>query len=357
MAKAKVYKMGAFQYGYVSKPSQISGRMEPFRPHWWAQYMGDGTDEIFKTKKQALAWIKEWNEIGKNPPMYAHHLYEKKTHGLNLKQMRRLYAMVSRGNQKAITFARNVLGIPFDETASQVKAVVKHHVLDLAERRVRRNPYLSQGGKKVLYGYAKDDIKLLGTGLKISKGELVLLTPATNIPGGGYFARPGYPTGIWKQVSEDDSIYLRPSEIKSDITFRKPVFGSKSFGKMIRGNPSKEILGQKKELVRVASEIAQNLISHFGPSMGYEKVANSELLPRSVRIVMNAMTEPEGINYEKYSMYFPRSYNRSEWQERGNMANHLWLGQTDRGRNEVIRKGIEIAKRGKVYSNRRRRRK
>ena len=76
--------------------------------------------------------------VQSNPPMYAHHLRERKTHGLSLKQMRRLYAMVSRGSQKAITFARNVLGIPFDETPSQVKAVVKHHVLDLAERKLKR---------------------------------------------------------------------------------------------------------------------------------------------------------------------------------------------------------------------------
>lgn len=77
--------------------------------------------------------------LRKNPPFYAHNLYEKKTHGLTLKQMRRLYAMVSRGNQKAITYARNVLGIPFSESPTQVKAVVYHHVRDLAERRVRRN--------------------------------------------------------------------------------------------------------------------------------------------------------------------------------------------------------------------------
>jgi len=74
-----------------------------------------------------------------NPPMYAHHLYERKTHGLNLQQMRRLYVMVSRGNKKAITYARNVLGIPFDETPSQVKAVVKHHLIDMGAGRVRRN--------------------------------------------------------------------------------------------------------------------------------------------------------------------------------------------------------------------------
>ena len=90
--------------------------------------------------------------------MYAH-LNEIKAHGLSVKQLRRLYAMVSRGNQKAITFARNVLGIPFDETASQVKAVVKHHVIDLAGRRVRRNgseyPNIQKTDKKNVYtGFA-----------------------------------------------------------------------------------------------------------------------------------------------------------------------------------------------------------
>ena len=92
--------------------------------------------------------VVEGRELESNPPMYAHHMRERKTHGLNLKQMRRLYAMVARGNQKAITFARNVLGIPFDESPRQVLAVVKHHVLDLGEhkmRGVRRNPAMRFG--------------------------------------------------------------------------------------------------------------------------------------------------------------------------------------------------------------------
>lgn len=94
----------------------------------------DGESYMSRVKRVPKKGLK------KNPPFYAHNLYEKKTHGLNLKQMRRLYAMVSRGNQKAITYARNVLGIPFSESPTQVKAVVYHHVRDLAERRVRRNP-------------------------------------------------------------------------------------------------------------------------------------------------------------------------------------------------------------------------
>ena len=88
-----------------------------------------------------------YRPVSSNPPMYAHHLNEIKTHGLSVKQLRRLYAMVSRGSQKAITYARNVFGIPFDETASQVKAVVKHHLIDVGAGRVRRNPYKGFVGK------------------------------------------------------------------------------------------------------------------------------------------------------------------------------------------------------------------
>jgi hypothetical protein len=98
-------------------------------------------------------------------------------------------------------------------------------------RRIVGNP------GKARFGYAKIGMELLGTGLKIAKGERVYMTPATNIPGGGFFVRPAYPTGLWKEGSEDNSIYIRPSEVKTDITYKKPVFGSKSFERMIRGNP------------------------------------------------------------------------------------------------------------------------
>lgn len=89
---------------------------------------------VYRIDNNAGVYLQSY--IRENPPFYAHNLYEKKTHGLTLKQMRRLYAMVSRGNQKAITYARNVLGIPFSESPSQVKAVVLHHVRDLAERKL-----------------------------------------------------------------------------------------------------------------------------------------------------------------------------------------------------------------------------
>lgn len=53
-----------FEYGYVRKESELSGRMYNFRPHWWAQYLDDGTSDIFDTKAECLAWMKSWNEIG-----------------------------------------------------------------------------------------------------------------------------------------------------------------------------------------------------------------------------------------------------------------------------------------------------
>ena len=68
MAKVYTTKDKAFQYGYVAKPSDLCGRMIPFRPHWWAQYQGDGTEQIFDTKKQALEWIESWKEIDSKDP-------------------------------------------------------------------------------------------------------------------------------------------------------------------------------------------------------------------------------------------------------------------------------------------------
>lgn len=125
----------------------------------------------------------------------------------------------------------------------------------------------------------------------------------------------------------------------------------------LRANPSREILSQKKELVRIASEVALNLINHFGPSYdgGYAGVANSPLLPRSIRAVIDTMSQPfDAPNAKNKIMYYPKSYDVQEWQKRGNMANHIWFGQTDKGHDEVIRKGIAIAKAGNVFKNRRR---
>jgi hypothetical protein len=67
----------------------------------------------------------------RNPPMYAHGMMSHRTHGLSLKQMMKLYRLVSSGNPKAVMYARRTLGIPMSESLSQVKAVVYHHILDL----------------------------------------------------------------------------------------------------------------------------------------------------------------------------------------------------------------------------------
>ena len=53
---------GAFQYWHTSRPDQMAGTMEPFRPHWGVQYMGNGVWAICDTYREALAWIREYRE-------------------------------------------------------------------------------------------------------------------------------------------------------------------------------------------------------------------------------------------------------------------------------------------------------
>jgi len=65
--KNRVYKTkdNAFEYGFIAKEADMIGRMEPyFRPVWWAQYMGDGSQSFFNTKAECLAWIKDWYADG-----------------------------------------------------------------------------------------------------------------------------------------------------------------------------------------------------------------------------------------------------------------------------------------------------
>ena len=82
-------------------------------------------------RKRALPKSSIARQIRGNPPMYAHRMMSHRTHGLSLKQMMKLYRLVSSGNPKAVMFARRTLGIPMSESLSQVKAVVYHHVMDL----------------------------------------------------------------------------------------------------------------------------------------------------------------------------------------------------------------------------------
>jgi hypothetical protein len=64
MKTPKIYNVPYFQYAYIRTPKDISGTMGEFKPHWWVQYLGNGAYEMFDTKAECLAWIKEWDEIG-----------------------------------------------------------------------------------------------------------------------------------------------------------------------------------------------------------------------------------------------------------------------------------------------------
>jgi hypothetical protein len=49
-----------FEWGYLSAQKDMCGTMTPFRPMWWAQYLGDGTQEWFDTKSECIAWMRDW---------------------------------------------------------------------------------------------------------------------------------------------------------------------------------------------------------------------------------------------------------------------------------------------------------
>jgi len=91
-------------------------------------------------------------------------------------------------------------------------------------RKIFGNPYTK-------YGVMLTDVKLLGTGLELKKGERVGYIRATNIPGGGVFVRPMKLRGIWKMASRDDSIYIRPGD------FVESIRTNKMSGAPLRDNP------------------------------------------------------------------------------------------------------------------------
>ena len=49
---------GGFQFGFTARPDQMAGTMEPFRPHWWCQYMGNGAFYIADDYKDMLGWMR-----------------------------------------------------------------------------------------------------------------------------------------------------------------------------------------------------------------------------------------------------------------------------------------------------------
>jgi hypothetical protein len=52
-----------FDTGFNATQEDMAGTMTPFRPHWYAQYLGNGAWEIFETPKEGVAWIKEYISI------------------------------------------------------------------------------------------------------------------------------------------------------------------------------------------------------------------------------------------------------------------------------------------------------
>lgn len=102
---------------------------------------------MFDSKKDAEGYAKrsleglQWRVIPvtnvlRNPPLSSHgsSMKTKRTHGLNLPQMRALYKLVKQGNDMAIAYARKKLEVPRSESKVQLLAVVDHHIRDLAGR-------------------------------------------------------------------------------------------------------------------------------------------------------------------------------------------------------------------------------
>lgn len=116
--RATAWKFGNFG---PSMPSDRRGAV--------ARMMDSGTSDL--DKRMARVASLKMRYVRANPPMYAHGMTAHRTHGLSLKQMMKLYRLVSSGNPKAVMYARRTLGIPMSESLSQVKAVVYHHVMDL----------------------------------------------------------------------------------------------------------------------------------------------------------------------------------------------------------------------------------
>jgi hypothetical protein len=151
-------RTGAYVYGTLRR---IVGNPGPYQHPHFAELKKAGFYDVLHNIEYGGdpmdisldKWKKAERLLGKVPygstlrPLIAHRIrYVKRqqdkdlygnrskghrTHGLSLKQMMKLYRLVSSGNPKAVMYARRTLGIPMSESLSQVKAVVYHHVLDL----------------------------------------------------------------------------------------------------------------------------------------------------------------------------------------------------------------------------------
>jgi len=53
-----------FECGFIAKPEDMIGKLEPFVQCWHIQYLGDGTQEFFTETeiKDAQEWIRNFGE-------------------------------------------------------------------------------------------------------------------------------------------------------------------------------------------------------------------------------------------------------------------------------------------------------
>jgi hypothetical protein len=56
-------RVRSFDCGFIAKLEDMAGRLEPFRPCWSVQYLGDGTNELFNEIKDAQEWIRSFGDI------------------------------------------------------------------------------------------------------------------------------------------------------------------------------------------------------------------------------------------------------------------------------------------------------
>jgi hypothetical protein len=58
---------GKFEYGWISSPAQMIGRMTPFRQCWNVQYLGDGTQDFVTTRREVFEFVRDFYDICDTP--------------------------------------------------------------------------------------------------------------------------------------------------------------------------------------------------------------------------------------------------------------------------------------------------
>lgn len=56
-----------FEFGWISSPKELIGKMTPFRQCWHVQFLGDGTQEFCFTRREVFEFIESFYEIADTP--------------------------------------------------------------------------------------------------------------------------------------------------------------------------------------------------------------------------------------------------------------------------------------------------